>query len=313
MKRLSIVITTCGRPAELRVLLESMVKTGLLKNNADMIVVDDGMDLAGMAMAQKFSLENDLKIRTFRGGFCGPSNARNIGITKAVNDVVVLLDDDVTVAQNYFNECIKMLVKYPHATLIGGKNVAVGFDMEEVKRWRKKWDSDPWMLAETALLDEDNRPLILREELFSSNMCLRKSHFAKNGKIFDDMRLGRRYGASILFGEDYELVIRTILDGKQVVYDPAMLCHHYVHSERLGWNYYWRRMALAGLEQRLIDEKNKDVVGYEPFRGQWKMVWDLIKKVMRAEWQVIPALAGKGLFVVNYFWGFGVFRLLFGF
>lgn len=114
--RLSVIICTRDRVAELERCLTSLLKCPTdAFAGVDVVVVDDGDDARAVE-----------ELRARLGGFIrvanhtrGLYNARLTGLAHA-SDVVLFLDDDVTVAPAYLTELAAAYARHPQASGVGG-------------------------------------------------------------------------------------------------------------------------------------------------------------------------------------------------
>ncbi|MEM2522669.1 MAG: glycosyltransferase [Candidatus Bathyarchaeia archaeon] len=124
MTEVSIVIPTRNRSEKLERLLYSILRQTTRVN--EVIVVDDSDDFktkelimqlqgyfsrAGITIKHFMSSKNEVK---------SISKARNLGAKEARGDIVIFLDDDVTIDENYVKEILKVFDKYPQALGVQG-------------------------------------------------------------------------------------------------------------------------------------------------------------------------------------------------
>lgn len=124
MKEVSIVIPTRNRSEKLERLLHSILRQTTRVN--EVIVVDDSDDFktkelimqlqgyfsrAGITIKHFMSSKNEVK---------SISKARNLGAKEARGDIVIFLDDDVTIDENYVKEILKVFDMYSQALGVQG-------------------------------------------------------------------------------------------------------------------------------------------------------------------------------------------------
>jgi GT2 family glycosyltransferase len=109
----SVIIPTRGRPEQLRRCLESLARVEWPAEDFEVLVVDDGGDLA----------EHDLRnARLIRQEHAGPAAARNRGAYEAANERLAFVDDDCTVAPGWLAGFARALDEHPGAAA-GGRVV----------------------------------------------------------------------------------------------------------------------------------------------------------------------------------------------
>ncbi|MBQ8002485.1 MAG: glycosyltransferase family 2 protein [Clostridia bacterium] len=114
--KLSVVIATMNRTESLRDTLEYLEKSSVLPT--EVIVVDQSTNTEIHSENLKLCEQINMNVQVF---FREPSltAARNFGITKAENDVVIFMDDDVRVQENTI-ENITKLMSDSTISMIGG-------------------------------------------------------------------------------------------------------------------------------------------------------------------------------------------------
>lgn len=120
---LSVVICTRDRPAELQRCVESVLQAIRVDDTdeCELLVVDDGQmesriveSLLSRAAAARISFAH------VKAGSAGVFEARRTGTKHARGDVVLFLDDDVTIAPDYLRELSAAYRRHPAAAGIGG-------------------------------------------------------------------------------------------------------------------------------------------------------------------------------------------------
>lgn len=118
----SIIIPTYNRVAELTDLFNSLLKqTDLI---TEIIIVDDSEKnnikilIEDLQIGFKEKNVELIYIRNMRGKSL--TIARNIGIKKAIADIILFLDDDVILDDNYLREILHTYNEYPNALGVQG-------------------------------------------------------------------------------------------------------------------------------------------------------------------------------------------------
>lgn len=106
VKSFSVVIaTSSGRAKTLEKCLASIFANDYPKELFDVVVIDSGIDEKGLAVIEKFKREyGSLRFYSPGWGNVGPAKARNLGIKKAQNEIVVFTDDDCAVPLNWLRK-----------------------------------------------------------------------------------------------------------------------------------------------------------------------------------------------------------------
>lgn len=98
--KLSIVIPVYNSEKTLSSCLKSIYKSA--PKNSEIIIVDDCSTDSSINIAKKFK-SKIIKLKTKSGA----AAARNIGIKKAKNDIILFIDSDMIITENSFKELIK--------------------------------------------------------------------------------------------------------------------------------------------------------------------------------------------------------------
>lgn len=115
-ERVSVVIATMNRTESLKDTLEYLEKSSVSPHQ--IVVVDQSTNIDVHNENTKLCAQMNMNIQVF---FREPSltAARNFGITKAENDVVIFMDDDVRVRENTITNIIE-LMSDSKVSMIGG-------------------------------------------------------------------------------------------------------------------------------------------------------------------------------------------------
>ncbi len=197
----TVVIPTIGRLDPLRRCLESIARTA--PPPAEILVVDQSHD---PALADVVADAAGARGRVVRSGGLGVARARNDGLRAAEHDVVLVTDDDCTVAPDWILAGARLATMYPGA-IVTGKVLPVG---------------DPRAVPSTK---DDPSPRDLTGErrggwLFGNNMVLPRSAVLDLGGF--DERFGPEEAA-----EDNEFCYRWLKAGRSLRYEPSLVVEHH--------------------------------------------------------------------------------------
>lgn len=167
----------------------------------------------------------------------GVAYGRNAGIARAQASIVAFTDDDVRVTPNWIASIARALTDHPEVDYVGGKVLP-------------HWPSTPpeWLTpqhwAPLALTDLGDRAFIVDRAnprcLVSASLAFRRSVFEELGGF--DPSFQHRCG-SVAAAEDHDLQLRLWRVERKGLYDPAVIVHADVQSERLTKAYHrlWHR------------------------------------------------------------------------
>lgn len=245
--RVSVIVCTYNRCHSLAEALES-VATSMNGCAADweVVVVDNNSSDQTPDVVRSACQRYPGRFRYVFESTSGKSYALNTGIAEAYGDVLVFVDDDVTVGPDWLRNLT--------APLVDGKWAGVG------GRVLRKWNCSPpaWLCFE-GRYERTTWPLVIFDlgqeacELSASpcgtNVAYRKEVFTKHGGYRTDLgpqgdeirdpatmksaaqRIPRGY-------EDYEFARRLMTAGEMLRYEPSAVVHHPVMLNRLNQEYF---------------------------------------------------------------------------
>jgi GT2 family glycosyltransferase len=195
---LTVVVPTIGRPEQLRDCLESLARCR--PRAAEVLVVDQSGGDAVADVVRDFAA---VGARVLRSDERGVGRARNLGLSEARHDVVLITDDDCTVASDWVKT----------ARELTGRNRSALFTGRVLGR------GDPAAVPST--IDDpvarDYTGQRVATALFPNNMaCNRAQALALGG--FDDR---------VRFAEDNDFCYRWLRAGYQLRYEPRLVVWHH--------------------------------------------------------------------------------------
>jgi GT2 family glycosyltransferase len=240
--KFAVIICTKNRTNDLDITLKSIFLQTLLPDI--LLIVDDSNNDATEQMIKKYSLLSKIEINYLHPIIAntGLPAARNYGIKNVPEsaDIIIFLDDDVTLDPHYFESIIKKFLSCPQADGVGG------FILEGYHN--RQWYEKP-MLAMIGFLipslvpaspfdfrvtktGQPLRPLYIQDNKISentkwlsgSNMAYRTSVF-KEGNVFDENFVRYAHGEDILFSH------QLYKNGKKIFIATDAHLHHRVSKE----------------------------------------------------------------------------------
>jgi GT2 family glycosyltransferase len=195
----SVIIPTIGRPAQLATALASLAAC---RPRADeVLIVDQGDDPATQAVVRQHMGNAATRIACRRRGI---GSALNIGLRAASHDVVLITNDDCTVADDWVDVAVAGLAHDPRL-IVTGSVLAIG-DEGLVPSTKQ----DPRPRDYTGSVDDG--------ALYGANMAASRSALLDFGG-FDE-----RITPS---AEDNDLCYRWLRSGRSLRYEPAMRVWHH--------------------------------------------------------------------------------------
>ncbi|MGQ9608470.1 MAG: tetratricopeptide repeat protein [bacterium] len=220
-KKASVVIPTYNRSSVLEECLESLTKQNFDHNDFEVLVADDGSEDGTSEVINKF--QNKLDLKYLRQNHAGPAAARNLAIKNSIGDLVVIINDDAIVEEDFLKKHYKLYNDF-------GKN-------------------DKIAILGNRCFDENDR-LRLMNYLYEAVPLYTPLHSEKRGYYsagyfitfnISAPRTAFRYG---LFDEDFpsaiaedtELGIRWQLNGVKIYFEPSIKAFHKHKMTVDGWD-----------------------------------------------------------------------------
>ncbi len=214
----SIVVPTYNRQNQILKTVEALRKQTLTQDAYEIIVVDDGSTspvmIEGVEVLRLENLER--------------SAARNAGGEKSQGEILIFVDDDMMVAENFVQSHIAAHREWPNAIVIGQISLQDDFIKTPFGKFRHN-------------LEMTNVPTkrgIVESKNFcaAGNMSIRReSFFALDG-----------FDKNLNSGEDQDLAIRHTSAGGEIIFLPEAVGVHYdtaldirSYSRRNEWGHFF--------------------------------------------------------------------------
>lgn len=196
----------------------------------------------------------------------GKSYALNRGIRESHGDVLVFVDDDVTVEPTWLCNLTSSLERGEWAGTGGRTRLAEQFTPPKWLALTGPCSLGGVLAAQFDLGDE---PCVLKDPPFGANMAYRKEMFAKYGVFRTD--LGPSADRTVPRpNEDTEFGRRLMAGGQQIRYEPDAVVYHPVPKDRirkkyfLDWWYDYGRASIREVGRR------PDILGIQ--RRYWSIL-----------------------------------------
>lgn len=113
----SVVVATYNRPKPLVRLLETLAQQTLPRDEYEVVVVDDGSEEDARPLVQ--AMTDRLQVQAIRQKNGGVAVARQRGVEEARGRVVIFLDDDMLVAEDFVEEHVRLHDGYDDRVVMG--------------------------------------------------------------------------------------------------------------------------------------------------------------------------------------------------
>jgi GT2 family glycosyltransferase len=197
-EQVSVVIPTIGRVALLRECLDSLA--ACRPGPAEVVVVDQsgGPDVADLVLGY-----GQLPARVVESEVRGVAAARNAGLGAAAHDLVLMTDDDCTVAPDWIRVSTGLADGDPRV-IVTGRVLATGDD-----------SAVPSTIADLERRDYTGTAHYFA--LYTGNMALNRTEVLAVGGFDEALRTA----------EDNDLCYRWLRSGRRLIYEPSMVVWHH--------------------------------------------------------------------------------------
>lgn len=271
MVKASVVIPTFNRGEALLQLLRQLCEQSIARDQYELVVVDDGSDKPSAALIQ-----NDPKLSGITVHWklnAGAAAARHDGALRASGELLIFLDDDMSVGRDFVEQHLAAHEGGGHKVVLGRMERDPSVKMPLFERWHAE-------MIEKLGRDAASGTLTLRgNHLFTGNASMRREDYLATGGF--DPTLGH--------SEDVELGLRLEKAGCTFVFaDKAVSLHG---SDHTGLDKWLRRAFLYGRFDHRISRKHPDL----PHANPWRLLRELhpMTRLLLAASVVAPSLSAR--------------------
>ncbi len=240
MLQFSFIICTYNRASYLKETIESVLFHFKDKQNFELLVIDNNSKDHTVQVVESFAGNPVLKY--FLETRQGLSHARNRGMAEAKGDIMVFIDDDVDIHNNYLN-LMEKLYSDPAINIVGGKVLPYNLDIPE-------WLPQQFYFI-ASIFDVGNEPRFV-EKLMGANYSMRREVTEKVGLY--NTELGRK-GNNLMGGEENDYLARAQAKGYKVFYHPELIVYHKIEN-KLNKEYIFNYASNIGNAEAMIDAQN---------------------------------------------------------
>jgi len=242
---LSIIIPVYNQEKIITKTLDSLINQSLPQNEYEIIIIDDGSTDKTLETSKSFKKKIKIKTSILKTiNKHGKGVARNLGIKKAHNEIIVLLDGDIIASKNLLAEHLEWHQKFSkeNFTMVGHIAWAPQLKMTPFMYWLEHGGGQ---------LDFDSlkhNQEIDYKHFYTGNASFKRSFLLKN--VLFDEDFGRE------MYEDLELAYRLQKKGLKVFYNKNAKAYHY---HQTGIEKYSQRMIGVGRAARILFEKHPEL------------------------------------------------------
>lgn len=230
---LSVIMSTFNRGKLLVDAVRSVLGQHRHAPTFELIVVDNNSTDTTRQVVERFA-GADRRVRYVFEDRQGLSFARNAGLANAQAPLVAFTDDDVRVEHDWVLATVRAFGEHPEADMVGGRVLPLW--PGEPPRWLTR---DHW--APLALVDHGDVPIAITPQ---RAICLVGANLACRREVFDTVGLFatglQRVKDGIGSLEDHEFLLRLLRTGRTALYDPRIVVHAEIQTNRLAREYHRR-------------------------------------------------------------------------
>ncbi|MEO6406533.1 MAG: glycosyltransferase family A protein [Ferruginibacter sp.] len=237
--QLSLVICTYNRDKYLPGTLSTITQQAADKNNFELLIIDNNSTDRTAAIAAKFIADNSaINTSYFFESNKGLSFARNRGIAEAKGSVIVYIDDDVILPENYLSSLMNFFKERPDAAGAGGK-VIPKYESGTEPLWMNKY-----LNGFIGRVDHGDAIKIFDKEMkypAGCNMIYKKEVLLAAGGFNNDLT----------FRSDDKYIFQQVkkISGK-IYYIPCAWLYHYIDEARLQFSNFKKLFLKTGNEEK---------------------------------------------------------------
>lgn len=252
---LSFIICTYNREEYISQTLCCLAENHSCTDDYEIILVDNNSTDSTASLCKKFEVEHpNVRYSYFLETQQGLSYARNRGVKEANGDILVFLDDDAFVQENYVSNLINHLKTNSEIKAFGGK-ITPFYESGVEPKWMSKW-SYSWVSA----IDYSDTVTCFGENAYpiGANMGIRKDLISQ----FDgfNTELGRT-GKNMMAGEEKDMWSKVRAKGIDIYYLPDVAVKHCIPERRTTTDYIIRFAQGVGMSER-VRTKNIGTFSY---------------------------------------------------
>jgi glycosyltransferase involved in cell wall biosynthesis len=238
MIKYSIIICSYNRYELLVETIDSVLSVLGKRNDAEILIIDNNSQDATSSLKEKYSSNKTVKY--FLETKQGLSQARNKGMKEANGEILIFLDDDIEIVENYF-EISDLIFLDPSISISGGKVLPFKTDIPY-------WLPNNFYFLVSIYDMGDSSKFV--KHLMGANFAIRRKDALQIGLF--NTSLGRN-GKILAGNEEIDYQNRASAMGYKINYHPKQNVLHKI-NEKLNANYILTYSKELGKSGRIMDE-----------------------------------------------------------
>lgn len=239
----SVIVPTYGeRPVYLNDALRSVQGQRLAGAEYEIVVIDNSPTGSAIETVNDVNRDAARPVRYAREPRAGLHNARHAGAREAHGEILVYIDDDVIVDQDWLKAVVSPF-RDPQVGCVGGK--AVPLWEAALPDWYLQFDAGYLSLLD---LGEETKELKWPACVWGCNMAVRKSVLFSVGGFNPD-GVGNKKRIWLRGDGECGLQEKIYKNGFKTVYEPKAWLQHRIPASRLTIEYFYWRLFTQGVQE----------------------------------------------------------------
>lgn len=222
---------------------------------SEIIIIDNNSTDNTYSTAEKILSEyslskknNKFEFRILKQPEQGLSHSRWMGIENARYEYLILCDDDNHLHKDYLTKCCRIMDSDPETAVLGGESIPVS--SADFPEWFEMFSKS---YAAGSQYDFDGDVTSEGAGIWGAGMVLRSS--AIKGIISESFKslLSDRRGDKLSSGGDIEMCYALRLAGWKIRHESSLKLDHYIHPDKLKWNYLLKLSKGFGVQKVYLD------------------------------------------------------------
>ena len=250
---ISIIICTYDRKSQVSKAIKKVLGQKIKNYNVEIIVIDQGKSNLVTNTLRKIKIKkipNDMKIRHIKQKGSGVARARNLGILKAKNEIIVYIDDDIVPVGHDWLINIHRTFQNKKVKIACGKI----FPNKPLPKYLSKYQH----LFACFNHGRKSKFLSLCSFIPTSHLMIRKKLIKKLGGFRSNLGRTKK---TLMSGEDNELTYAIGQLGIKPYYNPQLQAIHFISTNRKSKKFLLRRLFWQGVTDIMLDhyyDRNKN-------------------------------------------------------
>lgn len=273
--------------------LKSIADNKISKDKYEIVLVNNNSNDNTEAECNRFTTDYpDVKFRYFIESNQGLSYARNRGIQESNGDLLVYVDDDALINDEYLQTYISFFEQYPEIDAAGGP-ILPKYETEEPS-WMSTFTRQ--LITGKLYLGDNVREFPSQSFPGGGNAAYRKSVFDKVGLF--NVELGRK-GDSLIGAEEKDIFDKMTTLGMRFFYLPNAILYHLIPEKKLTKEYFDKLTYSIGKSERI---RTKNI-------STWKYIKRIIMEGVKwaasfvlCAFHTVKLSPSKGIKLIQFRW-----------